>query len=128
MDDADPASRRAGPQRDRLCRYSRPSDRRDGAGPGGRGLSGEAGRHAREARASADADTAEGRAVHAQRPAQYVYADPETCKCLYVGDEQRYQKFQELSLQKKIADEQMSAAQTNWDASMNWGLWGPWGW
>ena len=57
----------------------------------------------------------------------YVYADPETCKCLYVGDEQRYQKFQELSLQKKIADEQRSAARANWEASMNW--WGgPWGW
>jgi hypothetical protein len=59
---------------------------------------------------------------------QYVYADPETCKCLYVGDEQRYQKYQVLSLQKQIADEQMSAAQTNWDASINWGAWGPWGW
>ena len=59
---------------------------------------------------------------------QYVYADPETCKCLYVGDEQRYQKYQELSLQKQIADEQLSAAETNWDASMNWGAWGPWGW
>ena len=59
---------------------------------------------------------------------QYVYADPETCKCLYVGDEQGYQKYQELSLKKQIADEQMSAAQTNWDASMNWGAWGPWGW
>jgi hypothetical protein len=59
---------------------------------------------------------------------QYVYADPETCKCLYVGDEQRYQKYQELSLQKQIADEQMSAAETNWDTSMNWGAWGPWGW
>jgi len=59
---------------------------------------------------------------------QYVYADPETCKCLYVGDEQRYQKYQELSLQKQIADEQLSAAETNWDASINWGAWGPWGW
>ena len=59
---------------------------------------------------------------------QYVYADPETCKCLYVGDEQRYQKYQALSLQKQIADEQLSAAQTNWDASINWGAWGPWGW
>ena len=58
---------------------------------------------------------------------QYVYTDPETCRCLYVGDEKRYQKFQELSLQKKIADEQMSAAHANWEASMNW--WGgPWGW
>jgi hypothetical protein len=46
---------------------------------------------------------------------------------LYVGDEQRYQKFQELSLQKKIADEQLSAARASWDASMNW--WGgAWGW
>ena len=59
---------------------------------------------------------------------QYAYADPETCKCLYVGDEQRYQKFQELSLQKKIADERMSAAHANWEASMNyWGVWGPLG-
>jgi hypothetical protein len=59
---------------------------------------------------------------------QYVYADPETCKCLYVGDEQQYQKYQKLSLQKKIADEQMSEALANWDASMDWGTWGPWGW
>lgn len=57
---------------------------------------------------------------------QYVYADPETCKCLYVGDEQRYQKYQELSLQKQIADEQMSAAQSNLDASMHWRDWEPW--
>ena len=59
---------------------------------------------------------------------QYVYADPETCKCWYVGDEQRYQKYEELSLQKRIADEQLSAAEKNWNASMNWGAWGPWGW
>jgi hypothetical protein len=59
---------------------------------------------------------------------QFVYADPDTCKCLYVGDEQSYQKYQELSLQKQIADEQLAAAQANRDASMNWGIWGPWGW
>src|SRR5258707_5370182 len=53
---------------------------------------------------------------------QYVYADPQTCKCLYVGDEKRYQRYQELNLQKQIADEQLSAAQY-------WGGWpGPWGW
>ena len=56
----------------------------------------------------------------------YVYADPETCTCLFVGDEQRYQKYQELSLQKQIADEQMSAAQSNLDASMHWRDWDPW--
>src|SRR5258705_13122227 len=69
MDDTDSVSRGAGSQRDRLCRYSGASGRRDRAGPGRRGLSGEAGRHAREARTSADADTAEARAVHARRPA-----------------------------------------------------------
>ena len=56
----------------------------------------------------------------------YVYADPETCTCLYVGDEQRYQKYQELSLRERIADEQMSAAQANLDAAMHWGTWDPW--
>ena len=53
---------------------------------------------------------------------QYVYADPETCRCLYVGDEKRYQRYQELSLQKQIADEQLSEERTYW------GPWGPWGW
>jgi hypothetical protein len=50
---------------------------------------------------------------------QYVYADPETCKCVYVGDEKRYQRYRELSLQKQIADE----------SAQYWSGWrGPWGW
>ena len=53
---------------------------------------------------------------------EYVYADPERCKCVYVGDEKRYQRYQELSLQKQIADEQLSEERTYW------GPWGPWGW
>ena len=60
--------------------------------------------------------------------ARYVYADPDTCKCLYVGDERQFQKYQELSLQKKIADEQLSAAEANRDASLDWGMRGPWWW
>lgn len=59
---------------------------------------------------------------------QYVYADPYTCRCLYEGNEQQYQKYQALSLQKKIADEQLGAAEANQDASLNWGLSGPWWW
>ena len=54
---------------------------------------------------------------------QYVYADPETCRCLYVGDEKRYQRYQELSLQKQLNDERMSAARQNY-----WGIFGPWYW
>src|SRR4029453_2407796 len=57
--------------------------------------------------------------------AQYVYADPETCKCLYVGNEQQYQKYQDLSLQKKIADEELAAAEGN-RAADQWGGGGPW--
>jgi hypothetical protein len=60
--------------------------------------------------------------------ARYVYADPDTCKCLYVGDERQFQKYQELSLQKKIADEQLSAAEASRDASLDWGIGGPWWW
>jgi hypothetical protein len=54
---------------------------------------------------------------------QYVYADPETCRCFYMGDEQRYQRYQELSLQKQLNDERMSAARQNY-----WGIFGPWYW
>jgi hypothetical protein len=55
----------------------------------------------------------------------YVYADPEFCKCLYVGDEAAYQKYQQLAIQQKLAQEQMNAAAMNENAAMNWGLWGP---
>ena len=43
----------------------------------------------------------------------FVYADPDFCKCLYVGTEQNYQEYQRLGLQRRLADEQLMAAQTN---------------
>ena len=58
----------------------------------------------------------------------YVYADPEVCRCLYVGTEPQYQEYQRLALQKRLADEELMAAQNNQNAAMNWGLWGPWPW
>ena len=58
----------------------------------------------------------------------YVYADPEFCKCLYVGDEPAYQKYQQLALQKKLAQDQVNAAAMNENAAMNWGMWGPYWW
>jgi hypothetical protein len=58
----------------------------------------------------------------------YVYADPKGCHCLYVGDEGAYQRYRQLALQQKIAQEQMVAAQMNADAAMDWGLWGPYWW
>jgi hypothetical protein len=58
----------------------------------------------------------------------FVYADPDFCKCLYAGTEQNYQEFQRLGLQKRLADEQLMAAQDNLYAPMNWGAWGYWPW
>ena len=58
----------------------------------------------------------------------YVYADAEFCKCLFVGNEPAYQKYQQLALQQKLAQERMNAAAMNENAAMNWGMWGPFWW
>jgi hypothetical protein len=55
----------------------------------------------------------------------YVYADASICQCVYVGDADAYARFQKLAVEKEIADEQRQAAETNLDATMNWGMWGP---
>ena len=56
----------------------------------------------------------------------YRYADPYSCDCVYVGDEQAYAEYKRLALQKQIADEQLEAAEDEEGALMDWGLWGPW--
>jgi len=58
----------------------------------------------------------------------YTYADPTNCHCLYVGDEAAYQRFQQLSIQQQLAQENVMAAQMNEDAALNWGMWGPFWW
>ena len=58
----------------------------------------------------------------------YVYADATTCKCVYWGNEDAYQRYQQLAVQQEIADEQRMAAQMNENAAMNWGMWGPGPW
>jgi hypothetical protein len=52
----------------------------------------------------------------------YRYADPYSCDCLYVGDQQAYAKYRSLALQKQRADERLEAEE---DASMEWDFWGP---
>ncbi|MGY6216249.1 hypothetical protein ACW73L_13910 [Methylolobus aquaticus] len=59
---------------------------------------------------------------------RFIYADAKYCQCLYAGDGAAYQRYQQLAIQKSIADEQRQAAMMNEDAAMNWGMWGPWGW
>lgn len=58
----------------------------------------------------------------------YVYADAEFCKCLFVGNEAAYQKYQQLAIQQKVAQERLNAAAMNENAAMNWGMWGPFWW
>jgi hypothetical protein len=36
----------------------------------------------------------------------YVYADATTCQCVYIGQDANYQNFQQLQIQKNIAQEQ----------------------
>ncbi len=56
----------------------------------------------------------------------YVYADALACKCLYIGNEEAYQRLQQLTIQRRIAEQQRMTAEMNMDAAMNWGMWGPW--
>jgi len=58
----------------------------------------------------------------------YVYADPDVCKCIWAGDQKAFAQFQQLRIQKQIADAQLAAAQAYRDAAFNWNLWGPWPW
>jgi hypothetical protein len=55
----------------------------------------------------------------------YVYADPDLCHCLYIGDQRSFQAFQQFALQKRIADEHLQAAQMEEMARFDWDLWAP---
>ena len=52
---------------------------------------------------------------------RFVWADATDCKCIYVGSEAAYDRYQRLSVQQQIAE-------ANEMASMNWDAWGAWGW
>lgn len=61
----------------------------------------------------------------------FVYADAESCKCVYVGSQANYQEYERLTIRQHVVDEQRAtaedaemAAETN--AQMNWDLWGAW--
>ena len=55
----------------------------------------------------------------------YVYKD-EKQGLAYVGGEPEYQRYQQLAVQKNIANDYYQAAQLNNQAAMGWyGAWGP---
>jgi hypothetical protein len=58
---------------------------------------------------------------------RYWFADPIYCQCLYVGNEETYDRYQQLRLQQKLAEEQQETAQINESAAMqeqmDFGMW-----
>src|SRR5437870_13344188 len=55
----------------------------------------------------------------------YTYADPDGCKCLYVGGPKEYSEYQRLRVQRRIAADEAWGAHV---ADMDWDLWGPAWW
>lgn len=55
----------------------------------------------------------------------YLYADPDFCKCLYVGRAPAYERYQQLAITQQLAQERVEAAEMDENAAMNWGMWGP---
>jgi len=53
---------------------------------------------------------------------RFVWADATYCKCIYVGTQAAYDRYQRLALRQQTAENE-EAASMNWDA---WGGWGPW--
>jgi hypothetical protein len=58
----------------------------------------------------------------------FTYADPDYCKCLWVGNGRQYNAYQRLAEQRQVAQMRLMAAEEAEMASMNWGMWGPWWW
>lgn len=56
----------------------------------------------------------------------WVYADVKGCNCMYVGSDTDYQRYQKMVVRQQEIEEQQEAAEDLDDASMQWGLWGPW--
>ncbi len=55
----------------------------------------------------------------------YTFPNPKE-NVLYVGNEAEYQKYQQLRMQKQLADEQLNTAEM-YNNNTAWGVWGPWG-
>jgi hypothetical protein len=57
----------------------------------------------------------------------YVYADPDVCHCLWVGDARNLQALQQLAFQQQLAEEYARATEAwygPWYYYYPWGAWG----
>ena len=57
----------------------------------------------------------------------YVWADEKSCNCIYYGDEDAYESYQQILLTLKLkSDDAASAAMDRAGIRGNWGMWGTW--
>ena len=59
----------------------------------------------------------------------YLYADATSCRCLYMGTAEAYQRYIDFQVRQGIAADNRKAVQANAAATtpVNWGVWGIWG-
>lgn len=57
----------------------------------------------------------------------YLFADAANCQCLYIGNENAYQRYRQIRVAENIADEQEAAAEMNQSAAFEYSDWGPYG-
>lgn len=54
----------------------------------------------------------------------YLYADPQDCRCLYVGNERDYQNYRRLVGQQNLTGDQYVAGRYD-EPGTDWDAWGP---
>ena len=55
---------------------------------------------------------------------RFVYADASGCKCMYVGKQKAYQKYQLLAVEKQIAQDKRIVVDQTPGTPINWAVWG----
>src|SRR5262245_21377902 len=55
---------------------------------------------------------------------QYTYADPDTCRCVYLGGSKEYAEYRRLATERRLDDERRRAAEGAWDRN-SWGIQSP---
>ena len=57
----------------------------------------------------------------------YLYPDPILCHCLFVGSQDAWGRYLAAAQARRIASDQLQAAQLNNDFVWDWGPWGGYG-
>lgn len=61
---------------------------------------------------------------HEDGDLRFVYADAENCQCMYVGKQRAYNRLQQLTGEKNIADSRRIVLEQHYGPPINWALWG----